>query len=165
MRSAMANRRARSEDCDIRPRGLCGTLSCSRMEAVITDAPLLSRYGSRHRTAQADALCNAAVFGIVEAGVGDLQAFNGSLDRRNFCCETRLTDGLAMLETSDFGGNDVVFGQLRVEELEASEGLRKTAGIVPAEFFVGDGHVVRNVDDVVGHALAKVGKLDHSGDG
>src|ERR1700722_9820746 len=109
----MANRSARSEGRERRSRSLYGgALSCSRVEAVISADPLtiLSRYGSRHGTAEADAFGDSSVFGIIETGIGDLEAFDWGLNGRNFCSEARLADGLAVLESSDFGGEDVVFG-------------------------------------------------------
>ena len=60
--------------------------------------------GEGHLGAEADAFGDAAVFGVVKAGVGDLQAGDGGLDGWDFGCEARLADGLAVAQEGGFGG-------------------------------------------------------------
>ena len=60
-----------------------------------------------HLLPKAYALGDAAIFRVVEAGVGNLKAGDWRLNRRNHRREARRTDRLRVAETPDMGGNQV----------------------------------------------------------
>ena len=120
------------------------------MEGAEHWAPTLGfAEGDGHFGAEADGFGYAAVFGVVEAGVGDLQAGDGGLDGRDLGGEAGLADGLAVAEAGDLGGEDVGAEQGGVDALEAGEGFVDEGGVGPGELWVGGGHVVGDVDMMV----------------
>jgi hypothetical protein len=120
--------------------------------------------GGGHLAADADAFGDAAVFGVVEAGVGDLEAGDGGLDGWDFGGEAGLADGLAVAQAGDFGGDDVLAGEGGVDALQAGEAVVDEAVVGPGEAGVGDGQVVGDVDDGVRADGAQVGEFDDAWD-
>ena len=120
--------------------------------------------GFGHGCANANAFGDAAVFGIVKAGVGDLEASDGSLDGWDLGEEAGLADGLAVAEASDFGGDDVLGCEFGVDALETREGFGDQVFVWRGELWVCDWHVERHVEDGVVAGFAKVRKLDDAGD-
>ncbi len=120
--------------------------------------------GFGHGCADANAFGDAAVFGIVEAGVGDLEASDGSLDGWDLGEEAGLADGLAVAEASDFGGDDVLGCEFGVDALETREGFGDQVFVWRGELCVRYWHVERHVEDGVVAGFAKVRKLDDAGD-
>src|SRR5579859_7655487 len=83
----------------------------------------------RHRLAEPYALGDAAVLRIVEAGVGDLQAADRRLHRRDAREEARRADRLGMFEPPDMGRDEIAVADRGIDFFEAGHGFFDEGGI------------------------------------
>src|SRR5487761_1571678 len=104
---------------------------------------------SSHIAAHSHTLCDAAVFGIVIAGIRNLQAVNRCLNRRNLCSKARFANRLSMSKACDLYVDDVFLSEGWIDPLQTSKGVVAKSVVGPGKLCICHGHVIRNVYDSV----------------
>src|SRR6185437_13947815 len=115
-----------------------------------------------HLSSESDALCNTAIFRVIERRVRDLETIDRGLDRGKKRGKADLANRLRMFQTKDRSVNEIIHRQAWIQFHQTTHGILNEDIVSPGKLRMMRWEVVRDVDDG-GPDLAQVAEFDDSG--